>query len=62
MHLCPFPVNPCLQEQLNDPSVFVQVALFLLQLCISPAHSSMSKIRSTERTMIMIMNSRAEGE
>ena len=61
-HLCPFPVNPCLQEQLNDPSVFVQVALFLLQLWVSPAHSSMSNMRSTERTRIMMMSNRAEGE
>ena len=30
--LCPSPVNPGLQEQMNDPAVFAQVALPLLQL------------------------------
>ena len=30
--LCPSPVNPGLHEQMNDPAVFAQVALPLLQL------------------------------
>ena len=39
-----------LQEQLNDPLVFVQVALSLLQLWVPVAHSSMSAMRSTDCT------------
>ena len=31
---CPSPVNPGLQEQMNDPAVFTQVAFFLLQLWV----------------------------
>ena len=42
-------VNPGLQEQLNDPAVFVQVALSLLQLWVLVAHSSMSELESTHR-------------
>ena len=45
--LCPSPLNPGLQKQLNNPSVFVQVALSLLQLWVSRANSSMSEIKST---------------
>ena len=30
--LCPSPVNPGLQEQMNDPAEFAQVAFLLLQL------------------------------
>ena len=48
--MCPSPVNPELQEQLNDPKVFLQVALSLLQLWVSLAHSSMSELESTHRT------------
>ena len=44
------PVNPGLQEQLNDPLVFVQFALSLLQLWVPVAHSSMSAMRSTDCT------------
>ena len=47
--MCPSPIDPALQEQLNDPAVFVQVALSLLQLWVSLAHSSMSKLESTHR-------------
>ena len=46
----PFPVNPGLQEQLYDPTIFEQLALFLPQLCVSLAHSSMSEMQSTEQT------------
>ena len=35
--MCPSPINLALQEQLNDPAVFVQVAL------------SMSELESTHR-------------
>ena len=48
--MCPSPINLALQEQLNDPAVFVQVALSLLQLCwVSLAHSLMSELESTHR-------------
>ena len=47
--MCPSPIDPALKEQLNDPAVFVQVALSLLQLWVSLAHSSMSKLESTHR-------------
>ena len=43
-------MNPGLQEQLNDPLVFVQVALSLLQLWVLVAHSSMSAMKSTDCT------------
>ena len=43
-------MNPGLQEQLNDPLVFVQVALSLLQLWVLVAHSSMSAMKSTDFT------------
>ena len=43
-------MNPGLQEQLNDPLVFVQVALSLLQLWVLIAHSSMSAMKSTDCT------------
>ena len=43
-------MNPGLQEQLNDPLVFVQVALSLLQLWVLVAHSSMSEMKSTDCT------------
>ena len=46
--LCPSPLNPGSQEQLNNPSVFVQVALSLLQLWVFWAHSSMSAKKSTQ--------------
>ena len=46
----PSPVNPGLQEQLYDPTTFVQLAFFLLQLCVSLAHSSMSEMQSKEYT------------
>ena len=47
--MCPSPVNPELQEQLNDPTMFLQVALSLLQLWVSLAHSLMSELESTHR-------------
>ena len=47
-HLLPLPVNPGLQEQLNDPLVLLHTALSL-QLCLSDAHSSISKIRTKLR-------------
>ena len=47
--MCPSPINPGLQEQWNDPAVFVQVALSLLQLWVALAHSSMSELESTHR-------------
>ena len=47
--MCPSPINPGLQEQWNDPAVFVQVALSLLQLWVVLAHSSMSELESTHR-------------
>ena len=50
--MCPSPINLALQgrRQLNDPAVFVQVALSLLQLCrVSLAHSLMSELESTHR-------------
>ena len=47
--MCPSPINPRLQEQWNDPAVFVQVALSLLQLWVVLAHSSMSELESTHR-------------
>ena len=40
--LVPFSVNPGLQEQLNDPSVLLQIE-WVLQLCVIKAHSSISK-------------------
>ena len=43
----PFPVYPELQEQLNDPAVFVQAAL-AAQLCALPVHSSSSGERAGE--------------
>ena len=46
--MCPSPVNPGLQGQLYDPTMFVQLALFLLQLCVLLAHSSMSEMESTD--------------
>ena len=46
--LCPSPMNPGLQEHLNDPSVFLHVALSLLQLWGSSAHSSMSNMNLTD--------------
>ena len=48
--MCPSPVNPGLQAQLNDPAVFLQVALSLLQLWVSLTHSLMSELESTHRT------------
>ena len=42
MQLVPFPVNPGLQEQLNDPTVLLQMAC-VLQLSVFEAHSSISK-------------------
>ena len=48
--MCPSPVNPGLQEQLNDPAVFEQVALSLLQLWVSLADSLMSELESTHCT------------
>ena len=47
--MCPSPINPGLQEQLNDPAVFVQVALSSLQLWVLVAHSSISELESTHR-------------
>ena len=47
--MCPSLINLELQEQLNDPAVFVQVALSLLQLGVLLAHSSMSELESTHR-------------
>ena len=47
--LCPSPMNPGLQEHLNDPSVFEHVAFSLLQLLGSWAHSSMSEMNLTDR-------------
>ena len=47
--MCPSPINPGLQEQWNDPAVFAQVALSLLQLWVLLAHSSMSELESTHR-------------
>jgi hypothetical protein len=41
LHDVPFPLNPFLQGQLNDPSVLVQVA-FLSQLCVFSEHSFIS--------------------
>ena len=46
---CPSPTYPGLQEQLNDPLVFAQVALSLLQLWIFAEHSSMSEMTSNDR-------------
>ena len=43
----PFPVEPELHEQLNDPAVFVQVAL-AAHLCARPVHSSSSGERAGE--------------
>ena len=43
-------MNPGLQEQLNDPFVFVQVALSLLQLWVLVVHLSMSAMKSTDCT------------
>ena len=48
--MCPSLVNPGLQEQLNDPAVFEQVALSLLQLWVSLADSLMSELESTHCT------------
>lgn len=48
--MCPSPVNPGLQEQLYDPAIFVQLALFLLQLCVLLVHSLMSEMESTDLT------------
>ena len=42
MQLCPFPVNPGLKIQLNDPLVLLQKTLSSLQLWIFCAHSSIS--------------------
>ena len=48
-HSCPSPPNPGLQEQMEDPAVFEQLA-FSLQLWEFRAHSSMSEIKSTNFT------------
>ena len=48
--MCPSPINPRLHEQLYDPTVFVQVALSLLQLWVLLTHSSMSELESTHCT------------
>ena len=48
--LCPSPMNPGLQEQLNEPSLLVQVALCLLQVWALLRHSSMSERESTDYT------------
>ena len=48
--MCPLPVNPGLQEQLNDPAVFEQVALSLPQLWVSLADSLMSELESAHCT------------
>ena len=47
--MCPSPINLGLQEQLNDPAVFVQVTLSLLQLRVLLVHSSMSELEATHR-------------
>ena len=63
----PFPVNPCVQEQMNDPLVFVQWAS-AWQLWSPPAHSSVSRAttsviwsllfyKQTKRTIILVANS-----
>ena len=44
VQLVPFPIKPGLQEQLNDPSVLLQMA-WVLQLPVFKAHSSISKHR-----------------
>ena len=44
VQLVPFPIKPGLQEQLNDPSVLLQMA-WVLQLSVFKAHSSISKQR-----------------
>ena len=44
----PLPVNPGLQVQLSDPLMLLHTAS-LLQLCLSDALSSMSKIRTKLR-------------
>ncbi len=43
VQLHPSPVNPGLQEQLNDPSVLLHKPPSLLQLWVSWAHSLISK-------------------
>ena len=48
-HSCPSPLNPGLQEQMEDPAVFEQLA-FSLQLWEFRAHSSMSEIKSMNFT------------
>ena len=47
-------MNPGLQEQVNDPSVFVQVAFPLLQLRVFSKHSPMSEMRSTHHDVVIV--------